>query len=400
MNEHLESLTDKQASILVQFRQNVCDLLKHHHSDNFLLRWLRATKFDVKQSEALLRTHLKWREENNIDSLFTEYQPPEVMTKYCPGSFYGQDKEGSIIWIDPVGDIDIHGLLMSAKREGFVKYMIWNMEKSCQLFEVYSKEQDRRVDQVIMIYDLENLGLRHLWKPGIQAFSEVVQIFEEHYSDTIKTVYILNAPKIFSVIFNVLKRFLREETVGKIKFLGANYKEVLLQQIDSDQLPAHWGGTCVDPDGNPRCPSKICPGGMVPKYYYLHNIAVDLSGFSEVIIPRGSSFQLDFVINDVGSALRWQFKTEGFDIRFGIFRRTKDVRQKLRDMEPIVNSKRVKCQLFLEEGSVHCTQIGTYILRFDNAYSLVRSKKLYYLIEVLRPDEQVIPLLDNQEIGD
>ncbi|KAI8782765.1 SEC14 protein 2, partial [Biomphalaria glabrata] len=77
----------------------------------------------------------------------------------------------------------------------------------------------------------------------------------------------------------------------------------------------------------------------------------------------------------------WQFKTEGFDIRFGIFRRTKDVRQRLRDMEPIVNSKRVKCQLFLEEGSVHCTQIGTYILRFDNAYSLVRSKKLYYLIE-------------------
>ncbi|KAI8782764.1 SEC14 protein 2, partial [Biomphalaria glabrata] len=52
--------------------------------------------------------HLKWREENNIDSLFTEYQPPEVMIKYCTGSFYGQDKEGSIIRIDPVGDIDIH----------------------------------------------------------------------------------------------------------------------------------------------------------------------------------------------------------------------------------------------------------------------------------------------------
>lgn len=40
---------------------------------------------------------------------------------------------------------------------------------------------------------------------------------------------------------------------------SANYQDTLLQQIDPDQLPKYWGGNCVDPDGNPRCPSKVYP---------------------------------------------------------------------------------------------------------------------------------------------
>ena len=39
-------------------------------------------------------------------------------------------------------------------------------------------------------------------------------------------------------------------------FLG-NWKEVLLKQIDSDQLPVYWGGTKTDPDGNEMCTSLV-----------------------------------------------------------------------------------------------------------------------------------------------
>ena len=46
--------------------------------------------------------------------------------------------------------------------------------------------------------------------------------------------------------------------------LPANWKEVLLKYISPDQLPVEYGGTMTDPDGNPKCKSKVCAslGGL------------------------------------------------------------------------------------------------------------------------------------------
>ena len=35
------------------------------------------------------------------------------------------------------------------------------------------------------------------------------------------------------------------------------WKAALLQDIDPDQLPAHYGGTQTDPDGNPMCLTRV-----------------------------------------------------------------------------------------------------------------------------------------------
>ncbi|KAK6967844.1 SEC14-like protein 2 [Biomphalaria glabrata] len=397
MSGHVGSLSDKQAAILEEFRQNVSDLLKPHHDDYYLLRWLRARKFDLKKSEAMLRNHFRWREENNVDTILEDFQPPEVMKKYYPGGLFGQDKEGSLIWVDPTGYIDLKGLLMSIKKQDILKSKIQLLEEFYKLFDILSEKQGRRVDQIVILFDLEKFGLKHLWKPGIDVFTDILTIFEDNYPETLKRTYVLNAPRVFPIAFNLIKPFLSEETVRKVTICGANYKEVLLQHIDADQLPAHWGGTCVDPDGNPRCPSKINPGGEVPKSYYQQNNIVDLTGFTEATVGRGSSLQLDFSIDEVGSALRWQFKTDGFDIGFGIYRRTEDKKQKAGDMEPIITSQKVNSHMFPEEGSMHCKHPGTYIVRFDNTHSWVRSKKLYYLIEILKPDTQdfVLPKVES-----
>lgn len=40
-------------------------------------------------------------------------------------------------------------------------------------------------------------------------------------------------------------------------FPADNWKEVLTKQIDLDQLPAHWGGTKTDPDGDTKCETLV-----------------------------------------------------------------------------------------------------------------------------------------------
>ena len=58
----------------------------------------------------------------------------------------------------------------------------------------------------------------------------------------------------------MVKPFLQQVTLDKINVFGFDKNEwsaAMLKDIDADQLPMHYGGTITDPDGNPKCPSKV-----------------------------------------------------------------------------------------------------------------------------------------------
>ena len=51
-----------------------------------------------------------------------------------------------------------------------------------------------------------------------------------------------------------------KHTVAKFHIYGTNadeWKAALLEDIDADQLPAEYGGTLTDPDGNAACLTKV-----------------------------------------------------------------------------------------------------------------------------------------------
>lgn len=59
----------------------------------------------------------------------------------------------------------------------------------------------------------------------------------------------------------MLRPLLSQETATRVRMYGCDKKEwmaALREDIDADQLPAYYGGTMVDPDGDPKCPSKVC----------------------------------------------------------------------------------------------------------------------------------------------
>lgn len=62
------------------------------------------------------------------------------------------------------------------------------------------------------------------------------------------------------IMYNMMKPFLHQATIDKMKIFGSEKEEwtaALLEEIDADQFPAFYGGTMVDPDGDPKCPSKV-----------------------------------------------------------------------------------------------------------------------------------------------
>lgn len=68
------------------------------------------------------------------------------------------------------------------------------------------------------------------------------------------------APRVFAFAFSIVKKFMNEYTISKIQIYKTDptkWQEAIFKIIPKDQLPAHFGGTLHDPDGNPRLTSKV-----------------------------------------------------------------------------------------------------------------------------------------------
>uniref|UniRef100_A0A667WF05 SEC14-like lipid binding 8 n=1 Tax=Myripristis murdjan TaxID=586833 RepID=A0A667WF05_9TELE len=362
MSGRVGDLSPKQAEVLQQFRERVQDILPQlpAQDDHFLLRWLRARNFNIQKSEAMLR---------------------KVIEKYLSGGMCGYDREGSPVWYDVIGPVDPKGLFLSATKQDFIKSKIRDCEMLQKECSLQSQRLGRNVESITMIYDVEGLGLKHLWKPAIETYGEILQMFEDNYPEGLKRLFVIKAPKLFPVAYNLVKHFLSEITRDKIFVLGDNWQEVLLKYIDEEELPAIYGGKLTDPDGDPRCRTMINHVGPVPSSYYVRD-HVTVEYEQCLTVGRGSSQQLEYEILFPGCVLRWQFASDGADIGFGVFLKGKMGEwQKASQMQEVLRSERYNAHLVPEDGSLTCERPGVYVLRFDNTYSIFQAKRISFTVE-------------------
>ncbi|KAG5272399.1 hypothetical protein AALO_G00165100 [Alosa alosa] len=388
MSGRVGDLSPKQAEVLQEFRERVQDILPQlpSQSDHYLLRWLRARTFNIEKSENMLRKHVEFRKHMKADTIIEDWQPPEVIEKYVSGGMCGFDKDGNPIWYDVIGPLDPKGLLMSITKQDFLRTKVRDTEKMRKVCEQQSAKLGTHIESITLIYDCEGLGMKHLWKPAIEAYGDILSMFEENYPENLKRVFLIKAPKLFPLAFNLVKPFLCEDTRRKIVVLGGNWKDVLRTYIDEDQLPVAYGGSLTDPDGDPTCKSKIKYGGVVPRSYYVQD-SIKVQYDQTVSISRCSSFQVESEVFCANSMLRWQFASESADIGFGVFLKTKGSdSQKVADLTEVLPSERYNSHFVPEDGSLTCAEPGVYVLRFDNTYSLLQSKKVSFSVEVLTPE--------------
>ncbi|XP_049593524.1 SEC14-like protein 2 isoform X3 [Syngnathus scovelli] len=387
MSGRVGELSAKQAASLAQFRDRIGDILPElpAQHDHYLLRWLRARSFNVPKAEVMIRKHLDFRRNMKADTIISDWTPPEVITRYVSGGMCGYDKEGNPIWYDLVGPLDPKGLLMSASKQDFLRTKMRNMEMLQRECEKQSEKLGVNVEAITLIYDCEGLGFKHMWKPAIETYGEILTMFEDNYPEGLKRVFLIKAPKLFPMAYNLIKRFLCEETRRKLTVVGSNWQEVLRQHVDAEQLPVAYGGTRTDPDGDPRCRTMINYGGTVPQSYYIQN-SIKVQYDTTVSIGRGAVLQLDVHVSAPCSLLRWQFASDGADIGFGVFRRVgPGGQQEMADLLEVLPSQRYNAHLVPEDNMMTCPEAGVYVLSFDNTYSVLQSKRVSYTAEVLPP---------------
>uniref|UniRef100_A0A0P5M7D1 Cral/trio domain-containing protein n=1 Tax=Daphnia magna TaxID=35525 RepID=A0A0P5M7D1_9CRUS len=378
----LNQFSDNQKAILKQFREAVKDCKLPDSDDAYLIRWLIARDFDIPKAEKMLRSSLEWRRQYKIDRILEDFKPPEVLTKYFSAGFVGRDITQSPLWIVRYGMSDVKGILRSVKKKDYVMYVVYLVE--CSIARVNAdlkkfKRSPTAIVQSTIIFDMEGFSMSHITtKQAMDSAIKILQVYEANYPEFLSRVLIVNAPKIFYVCYNMLKPFLHERTRDKIQIFSHDVKQwkpVVLANVIAEETPASYGGTLADPDGNPNCVTLVNMGGEVPKSYYFSG-KPDTTNKKSLTISSGSKEHLEIQVKDAGALLKWDFHSEDSDIAFAVYYK------KGSELVPVVPHDRVDCHMAAEEGEIQCDEAGTYVIEFDNHFSYLRSKKIWYSISV------------------
>ncbi|CAL1296163.1 unnamed protein product [Larinioides sclopetarius] len=355
-------------------------------------RFLKARNFDLKKAEDMLRKTISWRKEFKVDSMLTDYKPQEVLVKYFPYSLIGFDKEGfPVRYVDFAADEK--GIFRSAKKVDLVKYGIFLLEKDSELLKTQSQKLGKPITKVRYICNFAGVTLSKATnKTSIELLILGIGIFQDNYPEYVFAMYIINASIYYSLMFSVAKTVVATEVLNKFHSISSDkQKEVLLEVIDENELPAFLGGNKTDPDGNPQCNSFIIHARQVPERYFLKKSEKTLAKSPEakkLIVNRFSKESIFFEIKESDSYLEWEFETKNRDIGFGLyFKESHENDSKPMELLP---KQRIDTTFGSEVGIFKCEHKGVYIVVFDNSYSWIYSKELYYKVKITRECENGI----------
>jgi len=243
----LGNLTIPQQHTLEKFKKELQDEGRYNpdrHYDAALLRFLRARKFDlVKAKEMLIACETRMEHDfKDIENF--EYPEVEQVDKYYPQYYHKMDKDGRPVYIERLGKLDIGKLYAITSQDRQIKRLVNEYEKFLNnRLPACSAKVGYHVETSCTILDLGNIGIWSFSKVKDYVF-KASDIGQNCYPECMGKFYIINAPSLFTTVWAVIKNFLDEVTVSKIKILGSNYQKELLDQIPAENLPKDLGGKC------------------------------------------------------------------------------------------------------------------------------------------------------------
>lgn len=203
--------------------------------DQFLLKFLRARKYDAEAAFKNVQKYFKARQ--NYPDVFTGFSPSEVLYD----TIFRENKL----------------LAVSSKRDALgravmlVKTGAWDASictideytKACLvLVEWMLLDEEVQKRGIVCVFDYKGLGLHHLTQLTPFVIQRLIHIVQECYPVRVKAVYVVNSPPIFDMLFSLAKTFLKSKLVQRVQLFGADLDK-LHDVVPEDVIPEEAGGT-------------------------------------------------------------------------------------------------------------------------------------------------------------
>jgi len=195
-----------------------------------LIRFLRAREYDSDEAKEMMEKNLSWRKEINYDS-------------------------ASPYWIDPSLMNGFIGMSRTSNGEMLItaNFDYWNgkipQEKLMHAFTYFMNLRARLQDplelnrpDVIIMVDLGQYSISYFDRNRDKNFAVILQ---DHFPETLKKIYFLNAGKMYTMIWKFLCLWLDEKTANKLTMV----KDIRdLEDLPVEDIPEYFGGGKVVPE--------------------------------------------------------------------------------------------------------------------------------------------------------
>jgi hypothetical protein len=216
-----------------------------------LLRFLRARKFNVDQSFAMIQSDIPWREADNRLCLpqqtATEVLQCDIMRfyTYFPTWIQGVDRQNRPVSYRKFGQFEIWNVLKLTSFENLMRFHAWETEMAILRMRQQSQATGYNIETFTCVIDSGGWGMRLATSDAFAFIKGMASVDSDHYPERLGNLVVVNAPSMLAMAWRVIQTFLDDVTKAKIKIFSSNRKEwepVLQSLIDPDQIPAEYGG--------------------------------------------------------------------------------------------------------------------------------------------------------------
>ena len=248
-----DDCSPEQLAILSKFRQEVRGMVgcsDPPYDDVYLLRFLRARKFDFNKALEMWKNFIKWRRDNNVDNILEVPFPetPNIKQNY-PHGYFRTDKLGRPIYIERIGALKFDALLKTVEINRLEQYFIQSFERLINvIFPACGRVKGKRVDQTCYIMDLKGAGMKLMSQKMRDILKLASGIGQDYYPETLGNMFIINTPMAFHGVWSFVKLFIDEKTKKKIQILKGDYIKELTEYVAIEDLPDFLGGKATVAD--------------------------------------------------------------------------------------------------------------------------------------------------------
>jgi len=236
-------------------------------------RCLVADKGKPDVALTRLRSTLVWRKEMDIDGMRTCFQEDDESHATMRSSLShsmstglysvrGYDREGRTVQsMTPARKVS------DATPEEILAATVYHGERAIACTERRSKDAH---EKYYVAFDYSGFKYEHAI--SLAAAKMVVFALRDHYCERVQAIYLLDAPMVFQMFWNIIKPFIDPDTKKKIKFITGEEEK---KKEFGDLFDKEEAVSCILDDGHLV--------GSHDVYKYLHEVPFDFTS-DEVIL--------------------------------------------------------------------------------------------------------------------
>ncbi|KAK3922438.1 Alpha-tocopherol transfer protein-like, partial [Frankliniella fusca] len=231
--DELHEDPDKTPGLLDRLRGLVQEEpdLRARCDDAFLIRFLRARKFNVaKAHKTVQRYYQMKRKHPNLCRASSVERLGGIMAAELHGVLQGRDQAGCRVLAVKIDNYD--GSLHTV--DDFFRLNVIALEQMV-------RDPETQVSGINVIVDLGGFGIQHTSFLAPYYVKNTTEVIQESFPLRFKGFHVVNQPFYFGALFAIIKPFLKEKMKRRVTLYGTRFAD-LQKTIPASMLPAQYGG--------------------------------------------------------------------------------------------------------------------------------------------------------------